>query len=101
MVDCALHWEIWGMAIQDGRLVDRVMASMPAEIQVIAAADRHRRWTDKIMTMPDGSERHPQLILEAYERLKPPVEASFQLAFTGQPGQLQQFVEKLSACRNP
>jgi len=100
-VGCTLQWEIWGMAISDGRLVDTVMAALPPEVQVKPAFDAHSRWSEKTLARQDAAGGDPGPTLEAYQRLKPLVEAAFDRAFTGKPGALEAYVAKLAACRNP
>ncbi len=100
-VACTLQWETWGMAINDGRLVDRVMAAMPPEIQLKPAFDVHGRWSEKALSRQDAAGGDPRPIFEASKRLRPAIEAAFDSAFTGKPGALEAYVEKLSACRNP
>lgn len=100
-VACTLQWETWGMAINDGRLVDRVMAALPPEVQVKPASDMHSRWSEKALARQDAAGGSPGPTLEAYQRLKPSVEAAFDSAFTGKPGALESYVAKLAACRNP
>ena len=100
-VACTLQWETWGMAINDGRLVDQVMAAMPPEIQLKPAFDIHARWSEKALSRQDKAGGDPRPIFEATGRLRPAIEAAFDGAFTGKPGALEAYVEKLSACRNP
>lgn len=100
-VACTLQWESWGMAINDGRLVDRVMAALPPEVQVKPAFDAHNYWTEKALARQDAPGGSPGPMLDAYERMKPSVEAAFDSAFTGKPGALEAYVAKLAACRKP
>ena len=100
-VECAVQWEVWGLAIQEARLVEPVMAVLPAELQMQPSGERHRRWSDRVMARQDAAGGDPRATLEAYSRLKPPAEASFARAFNGEPGALEDYVERLSACRNP
>lgn len=100
-IACTLQWEAWGMAISDGRLVDRVMAAMPPEIQIKPAFDIHGRWSEKALSRQDAGGGDPRPIIEATGRLRPAIEAAFNSAFTGKSGALEAYVTKLSACRNP
>lgn len=100
-IDCAVHWEACAAAILDGRLVDRVMAALPPELQAQPSGERQRRWSDKIMARQDAEGGDLRPMLEAHARLKAPADALFAEAFTGEPGKFEQFVAKLAACRNP
>lgn len=100
-VDCAVHWEVWGMAIQEGRLVDPVLIAMPPQLRANAVAGQHHYWSHKTLDRQDRSGNDPGPTLDAYARMKPPAEALFKNAFVGDPGKLEQFVAKLSACRKP
>lgn len=98
---CAIYWEQWGIAIEDYRLSDQLLAALPAAVQMTIAYDNSEGWghrvADTYLRMEDGE----RLFEEALNRDTPRVAQEITAAAAGDAARMGAVMEMLAICRNP
>ena len=101
VVLCALYWEQWGLAIEDYRLTDQMLAALPSMVGMKPAYAQITAWAERLARASGGFADADRMIDQALDRETPRVASEVAVAVSGDSASMARVMEMLAICRNP